>query len=58
MAVISCSSSINLATEFFFPFSESANYLGMEYLGNFHTINGENDHEIESEFVSKVLRQT
>jgi multimeric flavodoxin WrbA len=38
MAVISCSTGGNLGKEFWLPFKESANYLGMKYLGDLHTI--------------------
>ena len=41
MAVITCSNGENLGEDFWLPFSESAQYLGMVYLGNTHTITGE-----------------
>ena len=41
MAVISCSNGENLGEYFWLPFSESAQYLGIEYIGNTHTIAGE-----------------
>ena len=37
MAMISCSNSNNLKEGFTMPFMESANYLGMSYLGDIHT---------------------
>lgn len=37
MAMISCGSGPGLKEEFSMPFIESANYLGMNYLGNVHT---------------------
>ena len=37
MAMISCSNSDSVANGFSTPFSESANYLGMQYLGDIHT---------------------
>ncbi len=37
MAMISCGSGPGLKDEFSMPFKESANYLGMNYLGNVHT---------------------
>ena len=43
MAVISCSIGENLGENFWLPFSETAKYLGMEYIGNSHTITGENN---------------
>ena len=49
MAAISCSIGNNLGDIFWLPFSETANYLGMEYLGNLHTITGKkNDLELEN----------
>jgi len=47
MAAMSCSIGNNLGDAFWLPFSETANYLGMEYLGNMHHIVGkENANEI------------
>ena len=42
MAMISCSNSNDLKEGFTMPFFESANYLGMHYLGDIHTwvVNG------------------
>jgi len=37
MAMLSCSNSNDLKVGFTMPFIESANYLGMHYLGNIHT---------------------
>lgn len=37
MAMISCGSGDGLKEEFSMPFKESANYLGMNYLGDIHT---------------------
>lgn len=46
-AVISCSNGENLGEHFWLPFSETAKYLGMEYVGNIHTIaNEEHDQKI------------
>ncbi len=36
MAVVSCSQSAEPAEAFWFPFMETARYLGMEYAGSFH----------------------
>jgi len=38
MAAITCSIGDNLGDMFWLPFIETANYLGMKYLGNLHTI--------------------
>ncbi len=54
MAAISCSIGNNLGDVFWLPFSETANYLGMEYLGNLHTIAGKkNELELEK-FISRI----
>ncbi|MGK7395312.1 MAG: flavodoxin family protein [Candidatus Cyclobacteriaceae bacterium M3_2C_046] len=41
MAAISCSNGNNLEDNFWLPFSNSAEYLGMKYLGDMHTFSGE-----------------
>lgn len=38
MAVITCSIGNNLGDNFWLPFIETSNYLGMEYIGNLHTL--------------------
>ncbi len=54
MAAISCSIGNNLGDIFWLPFSETANYLGMEYLGSLHMITGKkNDLELEN-FISLI----
>ena len=54
MAVITSSTGDNLDDNFWYPFIETANYLGMKYVGNLHTINENlNINEI-SEFVNKI----
>lgn len=48
MAAISCSAGDNLGDHFWLPFSHTANYLGMVYIGNLHTIAGKmNESEID-----------
>ena len=54
MAVISCSNGNNLGENFWLPFSETAHYLGMEYLGNVHTISGQNNEEKIAEFIKLI----
>lgn len=57
MAVITCSVGENLGEQFWLPFSETANYLGMDYLGDTHTITGEdNDSKIQS-FIDLVNKK-
>ncbi len=46
MAAVSCSVGDNLDEHFWLPFSETARYLGMNYLGSLHTL--ENNHETEN----------
>jgi multimeric flavodoxin WrbA len=40
IAVITTSNGNNLGEAFWLPFTNTADYLGMKYLGNLHTING------------------
>lgn len=54
MAAISCSMGENLGEYFWLPFSETANYLGMEYIGNIHTIRGEKNESKIAEFIKMV----
>jgi len=54
MAAISCSNGNNLEENFWLPFSKSAEYLGMKYLGHLHTFNGEDYHEKMAEFAKKL----
>ncbi|TPN81377.1 flavodoxin family protein [Aquimarina algicola] len=49
MAMISCGSDSTIKNGFEMPFVESANYLGMHYLGNIHTW-------IENETISETLK--
>lgn len=56
MAAFSCSGGGNLGDAFWLPFSESAHYLGMEYLGNLHTYAGQDDDKEIDDFV-KVLEE-
>lgn len=53
MAMISCGSGSGLKDEFSMPFVESANYLGMHYLGNVHTWL-ESDTKISNEVKSNI----
>jgi|SRR5690606_3150384 len=54
MAVISSSVGENLGDYFWLPFSETAKYLGMDYLGNTHTITGENNDQKINEFINLI----
>lgn len=56
MAVISSSMGNNLGDSFWYPFSESAKYLGMQYLGNIHTVVGKNNDAKIVEFI-KLLEK-
>ncbi len=54
MAAISCSIGNNLGDVFWLPFSETAYYLGMEYLGDLHTVVGKkNELELEK-FINEI----
>jgi hypothetical protein len=57
MDVISCSVGENLGENFWLPFSETAKYLGMQYIGNSHTITGENNELKITEFIRKIEKQ-
>ncbi len=54
MAVLNSSAGDNLGDGFWLPFKASATYLGMNYLANLHTYEGEVDEATLGEFVSKV----
>lgn len=54
MAVLSCSIGENLGEYFWLPFSETAKYLGMEYVGNLHTITGEENELKITEFIELI----
>ncbi|MEM8896393.1 MAG: FMN reductase, partial [Bacteroidota bacterium] len=54
MTVITCSHGNNAGEAFWFPFKESANYLGMNYLGNAHTVIGKEYETIVDDFLSKI----
>ena len=54
MAVISSSNSRSLEPEFWNPFRRTANYLGMEYLGDMHFYNSESTTEKIETFVDMV----
>jgi len=58
MAVMSCSIGNNLGDTFWLPFSETANYLGMEYIGHIHTVTGEENELKLEEFISRVEIKT
>ena len=54
MAAISCSIGNNLGDVFWLPFSETASYLGMNYLGHVHTITGEENSLKLQEFIHQI----
>jgi len=54
MAAISCSIGNNLGETFWLPFSETAGYLGMDYLGHVHTITDKDETARIAEFVQQV----
>lgn len=51
MAVISSSTGGNLGAQFWLPFSKSAEYLGIIYLGNTHTIINQDNTEAITNFI-------
>tara|TARA_R110002049_G_C9163598_1_gene561186 strand:+ start:3591 stop:3875 length:285 start_codon:yes stop_codon:yes gene_type:complete len=62
MAMISCSNYDNLKNGFSMPFIESANYLGMNYIGDIHTYveNGiiNNDVKLRIETFVNAIKKT
>lgn len=54
MAALSSSGGGNLGEHFWLPFSESAGYLGMKYLGHLHTIEGNDESENLTKFVGRI----
>jgi len=57
MAVISSSNGGNLGDSFWLPFTATANYLGMEYLGDIHTIAGEKNELDLEKFITQIEKQ-
>lgn len=58
MAAVSCSIGQNLGKYFWLPFSETANYLGMHYLGHLHTITDKDETENLKKFVKKINKSS
>ncbi len=54
MAALSCSIGNNLGEYFWLPFSETAKYLDMNYLGHLHTIIDQDESENLRDFVMRV----
>jgi multimeric flavodoxin WrbA len=54
MAAVSSSAGDNLGENFWLPFSETARYLGMSYLGNLHTFEGREETENLQKFVAMI----
>ena len=54
MLVLSSSNGSNLGDNFWLPFSESANYLGISYLGNLHIIIDEHTEEHIRKFLESI----
>lgn len=54
MAAISSSNGGNLGDVYWLPFAKSAEYLGMKYIGNLHTLSDRNNDTILKEFVILV----
>lgn len=54
MAVISCSNGDNLGDNFWLPFKKSAEYLGMHYITDLHTIENKIDAEKIQNFIEAI----
>lgn len=57
MAVITSSTGEHLEEQFWLPFIASANYLGMNYIENTHTISGEDNSKLISDFYLTLKNQ-
>lgn len=57
MAALSSSNGDNLGEHFWLPFSETAGYLGMNYLGNIHTLPDKDETENLKNFVKIIDEQ-
>jgi multimeric flavodoxin WrbA len=56
MAVVSSSNGNNLANSFWLPFSETANYLNINFIGGVHTIENEDNSSLLNQFVSTIKK--
>lgn len=54
MAALSCSIGDNLGEHFWLPFTETAKYLGMNYLGSLHTLAGKFESEELKNFIELI----
>lgn len=54
MAALSCSIGDNLGEHFWLPFTETAKYLGMNYLGSLHTLAGKIESEELKNFIELI----
>ncbi len=54
MAAISCSYGNHLGEYFWLPFSETAKYLGMEYICHAHTVVGDNNNDVIMGFIDTI----
>jgi len=54
MAVLSCSNGGNLGDDFWIPFREIADYLGMHYLADVHTFQGTDEPEKLKAFIARI----
>jgi len=57
MAVLSCSNGDHLGDNFWLPFRKSAEYLGMHYLTDLHTVVGEKKEEEMNKFITQILEK-
>ena len=54
MAAICCSNGDDLNKKFWIPFQESAKYLGMDYIGNLHSISNQIDKTALTKFINNI----
>ncbi len=54
MCVVSSSAGDNLGEDFWIPFKKTAEYLGMNYLADLHTIDNQIDEDKVKQFIRKI----
>jgi len=54
MAVITSSAECNMGEDFWIPFKASADYLGMPYIANLHSTEGEDDTARLAAFIKEI----
>jgi multimeric flavodoxin WrbA len=58
MAVLTTSNGNHLGDKFWYPFIETAQYLGIDYLGHLHTIHNNIDPQELNKFISQISNRS